>query len=170
MIFPRYQGRDPGPPAKALARAVAGIRSAVRRAPVTGDSVVVAGHSAGAALAADYAAVAAQRRLPAAAAVYAVFPGRAILGYPDGIPAVDGRKIPSTTRLLVLAGARDAVVGEAPARELLAGASRVPAQRKRIVVVTRAGVADHYAPTRSRRSVRKALWGPLDRLTERARR
>lgn len=167
VIFPRYQRRDLGSPARALDRAVAGIRRALRRASVADDGLVVAGHSAGAALAADYAAAATRRGLPPAAGVYAVFPGRAILGYPAGIPAVGGRKIPPKTLLLVMAGTRDTVVGELPARELLESASRV--QRKSLVVVSRPGVADHYAPTRSGRSVRRTFWKRLDRFIARAR-
>ena len=170
VIFPRYQGRDLGSPAKALDRALAGIRRSLRRAPVADDSLVVAGHSAGAALAADYAAAATRRGLPAAAGVYAVFPGRAILGYPAGVPAVDGRRIPPSTLLLVMAGTRDTVVGELPARELLASASRVPSERKSLVVVSRPGVADHFAPTREGRSVRRTFWKRLDRFAARARR
>ena len=168
VIFPRYQGPDLGSPAEALDRTMSGIRRALRRAPSDGD-VIVAGHSAGAALAADYAASAAERGLPAALAVFSVFPGRAILGYPGGIPAVDGRRIPTRTRLLVMAGTRDSVVGLQPARALLSSASRVPNRRRNLVVVRRPGVADHYAPTRSGPAVRRTFWARLDRLTARAR-
>lgn len=170
VIFPRYQGSNHGRPDQALDRALMGIRRALRLAPVADGSLVVAGHSAGAALAADYAAGAARRRLPAAAAVFAVFPGRAILGFPAGIPAVDAGRIPGGTRLLVMAGTRDTVVGVAPARTLLASASRVPRQRKAIVILDQRGVADHYAPTRSGRAIRRTFWRRLDRLTVTARR
>ena len=168
VIVPRYQLDARADPGTVRAAAFAGIRRALRRAPAAPGSVVVAGHSAGAAIAADYAAVAQAARLPSPVAVFAVYPGRRILGYPAGIPEADPQRIPGETRLTVLAGSRDAVVGDAPARELVQRASAIPRERRRLVRI-RGGAADHLAPLRRGRAARRAFWRRLDRLMERAR-
>ena len=168
VIFPRYQPPSLNPPAKAFERGLAGIRAALREAPAAPGTLVVAGHSAGGALAVDYAAAAARRGLPRPVGLFVLFPGRAIRGFPEGIPAVGGAPIPSSTELLVLAGNRDTVVGAAPAQAVLDGAVRV--RRKQLVTLRARGVSDHYAPTRSSRRIRRAIWARLDRLIERSRR
>ena len=169
VIVPRYQRNESSDPGRALADALAGIRAALRGARIAGGSLVVAGHSAGAALAADYAATSGQRRLPVPVAVYAVYPGRVILGYPGGIPEADPAQISARTELVAMAGSADVVVGQAPAQRLVADAIAVPAARKRYVLVRRAGLADHYGPTRSTRAARSVFWARLDRLIARAR-
>lgn len=169
VIVPRYQRNARSRPDRVRANALAGIRAALRVAPPAPGSLVVAGHSAGGALAADYAGLAADRGLPRPAAVFAVYPGRRINVPPGVIPEVDPARIARGTHLLVLAGARDAVVGEAPARALVAGAVRVPEARRRLIRVSTPRAADHDAPTRSGRDVRAAFWRRLDRLIDRAR-
>jgi acetyl esterase/lipase len=170
VIFPRYQRDESSRPDRALESAVAGIRAALRKeVKIAPESVVVAGHSAGGALAADYAAAARREGLPPAQAVLAVYPGRAILGYPGGIPAVDPDRIPRSTRIVALAGDADAVVGTEPARALVESASRVPRSRRRLVIVRNDAVDDHYAAERTGRAARQTFWRRLDRLIARAR-
>lgn len=170
VIVPRYQLNRYSVPARALPDALTGIRAALRRAPVAKGTLVVAGHSAGAALASDYAASAPALGFPPPVAVFAAYPGRRILGYPGGIPQVDPGRIPARTRVLAMAGANDVVVAQAPARQLIAAATRVPRTRKRYVLVRDPAVDDHYGPTRSGPRARAAFWKPLDRLIARARR
>lgn len=164
VILPEYQVPSVTPPSATLESAIAGVRAAFERVPVDPAAVVVAGHSAGAALAADYAAVAKERGLPAPRAVFAVYPGRAIRGYSTGIPATDLRGIPSGTRLMVLAGAADTVVGEGPAREMYGAAAQLGQDLRSFQLVTTPGAGDHFAPTRADAAARAAFWGPLDRL------
>lgn len=168
VIVPRYQRDARSRPDRVRANALAGIRAALRAAPPAPGSLVVAGHSAGGALAADYAGLSG-RGLPRPVAVFAVYPGRRINVPPGVIPEVDPARIAPRTHLLVLAGARDAVVGEAPARALMARAVRVPETRRRLIRVSTARAADHAAPTRSDRDARAAFWRRLDRLIDRAR-
>ena len=168
VIVPRYQRDAQEDPSRVREHALAGIRRALRRAPARPGTLVVAGHSAGGALAADLAAVAASAGLPRPVAVFAVYPGRRILGYPGGIPAADPRRIPAATRVVALAGARDTVVGEEPARQLIASTTAVPPSRRRVVRVT-SSAADHPAPLRDDAAARAAFWRRLDRLIERAR-
>ena len=166
VIVPRYQTSTASPPESVLPAALAGVRAALEKAPIAPETLVVVGHSAGAALAADYAAFAASEpELPAARAVYAVYPGRAILGS-QGIPAVAPGSIPRSTRITAIGGTGDTVVGTAPALELLNSATSVPSADKRYIEVTDPRVYDHYAPLRDDRRVKMTFWQPLDRLID----
>ena len=168
VIVPRYQTSRRSDPARVRRAMLRGIRAALRHVDVAPGSLVAAGHSAGAALAADYAAIAEAQQLPRPRAVFAVYPGRAIIGTP-GIPAADPARIAPSTRLLVLAGAGDIVVGQAPARQLVQSAPQVPSSRRRFVLVDHPAVRDHLAPLRSSRAARRAFWRRLDRLIDSAR-
>ena len=168
VIVPRYQVDARANPATVRAAALAGIRRALETAPAAQGTLVLVGHSAGAALAADYAAIAAAERLPAPVAVFAVYPGRRILGYPAGIPEADPARIPAATRLTVLAGTQDTVVGQTPAQRLLRRATAIPRVRRRLLRV-RGAASDHLAPLRADAATRRAFWRPLDRLIARAR-
>ncbi len=86
--------------------------------------LVVVGHSAGGALAADYAAVAGSVGLPEPAAVFSLYPGRKLSYLPVPIPTVDLSTISPRTRLIVLAGQRDTAVGSTTAREIAATAAQ----------------------------------------------
>lgn len=164
VVAPRYQTSEQSPPAGVRVAAASGLKRAARRLRVAPGSVVFAGHSAGAALAADLAATAvADPDLPRPVAVFAVYPGRAIFGTP-GIPARSLAGLPQSTRLIALAGASDAVVGEAPARALLQAATSVPSSRRRFVRISDARVSDHFGPTRASSAARREFWKRLDRL------
>ena len=154
----------PAHPRRRLDNAIAGVRAALRRVPVRSDRLTVAGHSAGGALAADYAAVAAARGLPTARTVLAIYPGRAIWGSVGGIPAADLSQLPPSTRLVVMASAADQVVGDGPARELLAAATSIPPANRRLVWIDDPAAADHYAPVLSGAAARRVFWRQLDRL------
>ena len=121
-------------------------------------------------MAADYAAISGRGGLPRPLAVFSVYPGRAILGYPRGIPPADYGRISADSWLTVMAGANDAVVGQAPARDIVSRATRVPASRRKYVLVRNRRVSDHLAPTRSGKAPRRTFWRRLDLLISRARR
>lgn len=169
VIAPRYQRDASADPATVRAAAVAGVRRALRRMGGQPEAAVYAGHSAGGALAADLAAEASGGGLPDPAAVFAVYPGRAIYGYPAGIPAASLSRLPRTTRLLALAGADDSVVGQAPAQQLAAAATSLPPRRRRYVLLDDSRIDDHFAPTRRGRAAQREFWDRLDRLAARAR-
>lgn len=169
VIYPRYQESASSPPDRVLDDAIAGVEAALERAPIAEGSLVVAGHSAGAALAVDFAAVAEQRGLPVPLAVFAVYPGRSLLAYPEGIPAQDEGNLPPDLRLTVLAGAADEVVGEAPAQQVVEAASTLDPARTKLVEVTDSSVAGHYGPERASEAARVAFWRPLDALAKLAR-
>lgn len=166
VVAPRYQTSPQSPPAGVRSAAVAGVRRALARLVPADDALVLVGHSAGGALAADIAAVSARGSLPRALAIFAVYPGRAILGYPGGIPALPLRRLPRATRLVALAGADDLIVGQAPAQQLVAAATALPRSHRDYRLITDPRVDDHFAPTRRSSSARRVFWRRLDRLME----
>jgi len=164
VIAPRYQDSALDPPPEALPNALAGIRAGLARVRERPGTLVVAGHSAGGALAADYAAIAPAAGLPPARGVFAAYPGRRLRGIPVSLPPVDPERIPAGTDVLALAGAADTVVGEDEARALAA------ATGGRFERIARPGVADHGAPLRADPLARATFWRRLDRLISAARR
>ena len=159
VVYPRYQDSFAEPPAQVLGNVVLGVRAALRRLDEDGDSLVVAGHSAGGALAADYAAVAQSVGLPVPRAVFAAYPGRRFAGTRIGIPAAGA--IPRGVDVLALEGADDRVVDQGAAREIGA--------RGRLLVVRAAGARDHLAPQRDDPVSRREIWARLDDLIDAAR-
>jgi acetyl esterase/lipase len=166
VIYPRYQNSVLEPPPQVLGNVLAGVRLALRRIEEDPGAVVVAGHSAGGALAADYAGIARSVGLPVPVAVFSAYPGRRLPRLPFGIPEVDPARIPASTRLIALAGTRDRVVGMRPARRL---ARRAGARRRSLVVVRDPAVSDHLGPQRADAAARREFWARLDRLIREAR-
>jgi len=170
VIYPAYQDSVLTPPPQALGNLVAGVRGAFSRFPLRREGMVVVGHSAGGALAADYTALARSAGLPRPSAVLALYPGRSLRGVPAQIPELDPGRIPAATRIEALAGVRDVVVGSQTARAIVRGATRVPPARRRFVLVRESAVADHLGPQRPGPDSRRVFWSRLDRLTAAARR
>jgi acetyl esterase/lipase len=164
VIYPRYQDSFVQPPRQALGNVLAALRTALARPGLRTDSLVVAGHSAGGALAADYAALARTAGLPAPRAVFAAYPGRRLPRIPDGLPEIPPERIAPGTRILALASEADGVVGTGTARQLVRGAARADA---RLALVEDPAVGDHHAPLRADAAARRAFWAPLDRLIAR---
>lgn len=173
VIYPRYQDSVITPPATVFGNLVVGVRSALALpdAPVDASALVAVGHSAGGALAADYAASASALKLPVPRVVFAAYPGRAFgPDDPAAIPEIPGRTIPATTSILALAGEEDDIVGTRWARRIVATATRVPRERRRYRLVTVDAVDDHQAPAGSGRAARATFWRPFDELVAAARR
>jgi len=164
VIYPRYQDSVLTPPAQALGNVLAGVRLALERVEAQPGTLVVAGHSAGGALAADYAAVAGAARLPVPRAIFAAYPGRRLRGVAPSLPEVAPERIPARTRILALGGARDTVVGTAPARRIARAATAVPRAARRYVLVRDPAVSDHLGPQRSGAATRRVFWRRLDAL------
>ena len=149
-----------------------GIRAALARVPTDRRRLVVAGHSAGGALAADYAAVAPSLGLPSARAVLAAYPGRRFLGTRApalAIPAAEGRLVPPSTRILSLGGADDRAVGSAAARNVVRAATRVPRARRTFRLIRDPAVDDHLGPQRAEEASRRVFWTALDSLVAQTR-
>jgi acetyl esterase/lipase len=168
VVVPRYERATGQRTDQVLDNAIAGLRAALARVRVDMSSLVVAGHSAGAAIAVDYAATAPSARLPKPKAVFAVYPGRAIRGE-EAIPEADASQIPPATRIVALAGSKDEIVGDQPAEQVVASATSVPEQRRQLIRIDDPEAAGHFDPVLDRPAVRREIWQRLDRLIAAAR-
>ena len=164
VIYPRYQDSVLTPPDQVLGNLIAGTRLALAKVDARPGRLVVVGHSAGGALSADYAAIAAEAGLPAPRAILSLYPGRSLRGIAASIPEIAPERIGAATRIVALAGSRDSVVGTAPARRIVASASRVPRARRSYVLIREPAVADHLGPQRASPDSRRVFWERLDKL------
>jgi acetyl esterase/lipase len=154
VVYPRYQADWATPPAEFLANATHAVTDALDvlatapgRTRPDADRFALIGHSAGGNLA---ALIAASRRpdLPAPRALVVVMPGE-VLPLDEPPPS----RIPAGTRMLVVVGDRDTVVGDLRARQIFAEATAIPAEDKEYLFyrTDRDGpapiLADHLAPT-----------------------
>lgn len=161
VIFPAYQTKPAYDTTTPLGNVLAGVRAALARVALEPGRLVIAGHSVGGALAADYAAVAADHGLPAPAAVFSVYPGRKLRHLKVPIPAVDLMQIAPGTRVIAVAGERDTSVGSGTARRIARGAARADA---RLVIVRDDAVDLHRAPRTFSGAAQRTFWAPLDAL------
>jgi acetyl esterase/lipase len=155
VIAPRYQRDWSTPPGNFLPNGLVAVRDALDVLATSPSHVrpdrskfALMGHSAGGNLAAQMAAVAAEADLPVPKAVLAIFPGEV---FPSRKP--DLANIPASTLLVVVAGEKDLVVGDQRAREIFAGTTAIPLDRKKFILY-RSDLrgyphfrADHLAPT-----------------------
>lgn len=161
VIYPAYQRSPFSDLTRPLSNTFAGLRAAFADVDVAPGRLVVVGHSAGGALAADYAALARSAGLPQPAAVFCVYPGRPASAAGVQLAIVDARRIPAGTRVLALAGAGDRLVGDRVARQIVRTATRA---RATLRIVRDPAADDHAAPHRGGRAERRAFWEPLDAL------
>jgi acetyl esterase/lipase len=161
VIYPAYQTKPAYDTITPLANVLAGVRTALEQVQVAPGRLVTAGHSAGGALAADYAAVATANGLPAPAAVFSVYPGRKLRHLAIPIPTVDLATIAPGTRVLVFAGERDTAVGSATAKRIVSGATQADAS---LQIISDDAVDEHSAPRRSDAVAQHTFWQPLDAL------
>jgi acetyl esterase/lipase len=157
VIYPRYQTDMLTPAGEFLPNALAAIRDAFHvletgkgRVRPDRERFALVGHSAGANLSAQLAAVASQAGLPTPKAVFSALPGEVL---PSLKP--DLASISPTALLVVVAAEEDVIVGDSRARKIFRTATSVPHDRKEFVLLRsdRTGlpmlVADHFAPTGS---------------------
>jgi dienelactone hydrolase len=161
VIYPAYQRPPFSDLIRPLSNAFDGLRAAFADVDVAPGRLVVVGHSAGGVLAADYAARARSAGLPQPAAVFSVYPGRPLSAAGLRLAMVDARRIPARTRVLVLAGAGDRLVGDRVARQIVRTATRA---RATLRIVRDPAADDHAAPHRGGVAERRAFWEPLDAL------
>ena len=164
VIYPRYQDSVAEPPTQVLGNALVGIRIALGALDAEPGSLVVAGHSAGGGLAADYAAIAPRADLPEPRAVLSVYPGRAFQGIPFAIPPAG--PVPDGVELVVMTGADDRVVDPRDARAILDGAAT---RDRRLETIRAPGASDHLGPQRDTAIARATFWARLDALIAEAR-
>lgn len=161
VVYPAYQTKPAYDTITPLTNVLAGVRVALEHVQVAPGRLVVAGHSTGGALAADYAAVAADHGLPAPAAVFSVYPGRKLRHLAVAIPSAELGTIAPGTRVVAYAGERDTAVGRATAKRIAAQAVRADAELR---IVRDDAVDDHSAPRRFDGAAQRTFWEPLDAL------
>ncbi len=157
VVFPRYQNDVGTIPQDFLPNTLAAIRDAlgvlhagVGHVRPDTQRFALIGHSAGANLAAQVAAVASDPHadIPLPQAVIALMPGEIV---PMREPSLS--RIPATTLMIVIVGEEDLVVGDLRGRQIFSEATAVPRSRKRFILFRsdRHGypplVAEHTAPT-----------------------
>jgi poly(3-hydroxybutyrate) depolymerase len=146
-----------------MKNAVAGIRTAVGRVDVSGLPVLAIGHSRGAALAVEYAAVAKKNHVPAPGAVLSVEP----VEIGEQTHVIDFHPIDHATRIVFMLGDRDPGAGPG-ARYLLRRLANggFPGSQVRLDFVRSHNgfVADHMAVMGTSPAAQAAFWAPADRL------
>jgi len=151
VLFPRFQDVNRTRPADATALAAGLVKDAL--ASLANDPearpdlqrFAYLGHLAGAAIAVNLAAGAAEDGLPEPKLIFAVMPGG--IASDDkgrGIQLEDLSTINSSTLLIAMSGDRDSIPTDRAARRLLKETTGIPASRK---LFMRAGSDDHGFPT-----------------------
>jgi acetyl esterase/lipase len=168
VLFPEYQDGVDDAFVVAPYDLREGLRLGYRALRERDVPVVAAGFSVGASLAFVYAARAEQWSVPAPRAVYSIFPVD-----PLAIdPALDVSNL-DDTRIVLLVGDRDDVVGRSGGDAFWSMLTSVPAAEKeyRVIRTTDDLLVTHEAPTAvDDPVVRRTFWDPLDRLVATARR
>jgi dienelactone hydrolase len=172
VIFPVYQpGSTDDPQVVTIFDLRTGLRRGFAALGKRELPVVAAGFSFGATLAFYYAANARYWGLPPARAVYSIFPVDPI-AFDPGLMRLHRLPAQQATRVELLVGDRDAVVGDAGARafwEWLSPSTH-RLSKYRVVRTTARLLADHEAPTYVQSAeVRRVFWRPLDALISRCR-
>ncbi len=160
VVYPRYQERLLTSLKVYTPNAIAAVKAAIRELqngphvhPQL-DHFAIVGHSMGAAITANMAALAAVEGLPQPKAVMSVEPGSFVVGHENvAMPLADFGQIPSTTLMLVVVGADDDFVGDVDAKRIFSQIPQIPPQNKDFVIVVSDAhgnpplIANHHAPT-----------------------
>lgn len=179
VIYPRYQASLLTLPNTFLESSITAIKNALaelqKEPHVKPDLTRVAalGHSFGAVLSANLAAVASQRGLPVIKALMPIEPGTGGFQVYE-----DYSKIPAKTLLLCVAGSDDNFVRDIDAKRIFKGASSIAAEDKDYItlITDRHGnpplVADHFVAGALLRGANAfhwyGLWKWFDALTDAA--
>jgi acetyl esterase/lipase len=160
VVYPRYEIEysqaviDP---------AIQGIQTADRQLSLDGLPVLALGYSRGAAMAVEYAALAARRGVPEPDAIETVNP----VPYGETARVVNLKPIRPATILAILISDKDphAIDGSTMLLNRLRDAGFPGKQIELDVAHSRKGfVADHLAPLSTAPAARKAYWSPTDSL------
>ena len=159
VIYPRYQDSFVDQPSEVLGNALAGVRLALKRIDEQPGSLVVAGHSAGGALAADYAAIARTAQAAGAGGGVQRLPrpdaAARQRGHPGDRPGADPERHGGRRA----GGQRTTAWSGAASR---AGSRAAPAGSSCVVDDPRA--SDHLGPQRANAASRREFWARLDAL------
>lgn len=137
VVWPRFQVTNRVRIQDGMANMLAALKESLPALAADGEAradltrIAVVGHVAGAPMAMNLAALAAENGLPAPRLVMALTPGGTVANARErGIALADVARIPPETMILTLIGDRDHLPSERQARQFLREASAVPASRK----------------------------------------
>lgn len=137
VIFPRFQEVNRTRPPAAMPGMIASLTEAFAQLATDADArpdlsrVVVVGHLAGAAMAANYAATAADEKLPVPRLIFALTPGGiASDAKSRGILLSDLSKVDAATLLVTMIGDREHLPSDRAARRLHRETTQIPGNRK----------------------------------------
>jgi hypothetical protein len=160
VVYPRYE-MDYS--AAVIDPAISGIQTAKKRFSAVGLPVMALGYSRGAAMAVEYAALAARRNVPVPDAIETVNP----VPYGETARIVSLKPIRRGTMLAVLISDKDphAIDGSTMLLHRLRDAGFPANEIELNVAHSRKGfVADHLAPLSASPAAQAAYWGPTDAL------
>jgi acetyl esterase/lipase len=167
IVFPLYQDSLRTPPDTMLTNAIMAVKGAILRQEQEGmirldlQRVAIVGHSLGATLAAQMAAVAKREKLPVPKAIMPIAPGRGE-HQSRQLPWIDLRAIPLTVLVLVVVGEDDQNAGDIGGKVIFTSISQVPLTNKNFLVMrsdyhgTPPLVANHRSPG----AANPAYWTP----------
>ncbi len=158
VVYPRYQANLATPSAEFTNQAIQAVIRAIAVLETEGhvrpelDKFALVGHSSGALITANIAALAATVGLPAPKAIMIVNPGVSTAStlWP-GVPLEDLSTIPADALLLVVVSREDALVGDRDAKRIFRAVSHIPAENKDFITVQSDDhgdpplIADHFA-------------------------
>src|SRR5690348_12144401 len=140
VIYPRYQATLLTPLKDFTPNTLSAVKDALERLQTEKGHVApdlskfaAVGHSMGALLAANVAALAAESKLPRVRAVMSVEPG--ITESPVNFALADLKKLPADTLLVALAGDQDTLVGNFDAKRIYYESTRIPAVNKNFITL-----------------------------------
>jgi acetyl esterase/lipase len=151
VLYPLFEASRLDPPENSLRNAIESTKQALQHLAESGpvkpilSNLPIVGHSLGAGLAVQMAAVAASLGLPQPTAVMAVQPGwKASKTYPTDNLA----RIPASTYLLVVEGDKDQFQDTRHGSTIFNMATQIPPDHKAFVRMLSTGglIADHFAP------------------------
>lgn len=131
VVYPRYQDRLLTPAVEYFPNVVASVRAALDVLKQAGHvapdlaRVAVVGHSVGGVEVVNYAAAARDEALPIPKAVMSVQPGQGAERGIKLVPMSDAVRIPAETKLLVVVGDSDGMVGSECGRTIWRGTKHV---------------------------------------------
>ena len=163
-VFPLYEAEPPAVDARD--NALAGLQIALRRLGDPHVPIVLVGHSRGARLAAEVAAVMPASHLKAAAVV-AIFPGQI---NPAFEPPTDFAKLDPAMKIWVLVGEDDHGVGNAGALELYERLTSFGFPDQNVIPVkvkSRPGfIATHMSVYDTSETAHRIFWGRVDGIVD----
>lgn len=173
VIYPQYQENLTSPSSDFTPNAIGAVKLALERLKVGRRKIdlskfAILGHSEGAIISANMAALAKEEGLPQPKAVMCVQPAASWIN----TKLEDMSKIPQGTLLLALASDRDNIAFKIDAKKIFTEAINIPSEDKNLIIMPSDTyglpklIADHFAPcgTKDWVKMKDKWWSNVDAL------